>query len=166
MRSCVRSLAIADSDVAASDTSLSEAFEGDYQRRTKVGYQGSVKFHVLLRDLTTLEALLSGVVDAGADTIISVHAQTSRLVELRRQARQRAVRSARAKAEDLATAAGATLGAVLHIEDINPEVLTQRGHAPDLDLSEHDAEVAVSTAHDPGSITIAAAVMTCFAILQ
>ncbi len=165
VRACVRALGIAEADVAASDTSLSEAFEGDYQHRKKVGYQGSVRFHVILRDLATLEPLLSGVVDAGADTITSVHAKTSRLKELRREARARAVRSARAKAEELAVAAGATLGAVLHLEDVNPEDLSRRSHAPDIDLTEHDQDGVAPTAHDPGSITIAAAVMGCFALV-
>jgi uncharacterized protein YggE len=161
----VRALGIADGDVAASETSLSEAFDGDYQNRKKIGYQGSVSFHVILRDPAKLEALLSDAVDAGADRITSVHAKTSRLRELRAEARQRAVRSARAKAEELAGAAGAKLGAVLHLEDVNPEDMSRRSHAPDIDLTEHDQDAAVPTAHDPGSITIAAAVMACFALV-
>ncbi len=165
VRAAVRALGLADADVAASDTSLVEAYEGDYQHRKKVGYQASVLFHLILRDLTKLEVLLSTVVSAGVDTIGSVHAKTSRLKELRRDARQRAVRSARAKAEELAEAAGARIGAVLHLEDVNADDTSRRSHAPDIDLTEHDQESGAPAAHDPGSITIAAAVMACFAIV-
>lgn len=162
VRECVRALGVADGDVAASATSLAEAFEGDYQHRRKVGYLGSVQFHAIVRAPAALEPLLVAVVDVGADTIVSVHAKTSRLRELRAEARASAVRAARAKAESLAAAAGARLGAVLHLEDINPEDTSRRSHAPDIDLTGDDPEVA--GAHDPGAITIAAAVMACFAL--
>jgi uncharacterized protein YggE len=165
VRACVRDLGIADGDVAASETTLSEAFSGDYQQRKKIGYTGSVEFHVILRELGKLEPLLVGVVDAGADRIVSVHAKTARLKELRAEARQRAVRSARAKAEELAAAAGAKLGAVLHLEDVNPDEMSRRSHMPDVDLTAHDQEGDAPSAHDPGSITIAAAVMACFALV-
>ncbi|HVV88780.1 MAG TPA: SIMPL domain-containing protein [Kofleriaceae bacterium] len=166
VRDCVRALGVADADVAASETTLADAHEGDYQHRRKVGYQGSVQFHAIVRDLAALEPLLVAIVDAGADTIVSVHPRTSRLRELRAQARANAVRSARAKAEALASAAGASLGAVLHLEDVNPDEMSRRSHAPDIDLTEHDQEAEAATAHDPGAITIAAAVMACFALTR
>jgi len=155
----------AAADVAASQTTLAEAYSGEYQKRTKIGYTGTVEFHVIVRDLTRLEPLLAAVVDAGADHIASVRARSSRLRELRAQARERAVRSARAKAEALAAAAGARLGAVLHLEDVNPDDLSRRSHAPDVDLSEHDQDGEAPSAHDPGNILVAGAVMACFALV-
>lgn len=165
VRDKVRSLGIGDGDVAASDTSLVQAFSGDYQHRTKIGYQATVSFHVILHDLANLEALLSGVVDAGADTIVSVHSKTSRLKEIRREARENAVRSARTKAAELVTAAGARLGPVLHIEDVNPDDVSRRSHVPDIDLAAHDEQTGAPKAENPGSIVIGAAVMACFAIV-
>jgi len=165
VRDYVRSAGIADGDVAASSTTLVEAFSADYQNRKKIGYQATVIFHVLLRDLGKLEALLSGVVDAGADTIVSVNAKSTKLKELRQQARENAVRSARAKAEELARAAGAKLGPVLHLEDVNPDEASRRSHAPDIDLTAHDQEAGAATVENPGSIVVAGAVMACFAIV-
>ena len=165
VRERVAATGIADADVVASDTSLAEAFSADYQNRKKIGYAASVGFHVLLRDLTKLEALLSDVVDAGADQIVSVHPKTTRLKDLRREARESAVRSARAKADELATAANAKLGPVLHIEDVNPDDMSRRSHAPDIDLAAHDESGATLKPENPGSILISAAVMACFAIV-
>ncbi len=165
VRAAVRTIGVSDGDVVASETSLSEAFTGDYNDRKKVGYEGTVEFHVLLRDLEKLEPLLAGVVDAGADRILGVNAKTTRLRELRVEARRRAVALARAKAEELVAAAGSKLGAVLHIEDVSPDSLQRRGHAPDVDLTESDEEADPPSAHDPGSLVIAAVVMVCFAIV-
>lgn len=88
-----------------------------------------------------------------------------RLREVRSDARARAVQAARVKAEELARAAGARLGATLHIEDINADDLGRRSHYPDIDLAQHDEAGPAAEAHSPGSITVAAAVMVCFALL-
>jgi len=165
VRDSVRQLGVPDGDAAAAETTLAEAFGGTGNERKKVGYEATVAFHVILRDLARLEALLAGVVDAGADRILSVHAKTSQLRTVRSQARERAVHSARAKADELARAAGARLGAALHIEDINADDLGRRSHMPDVDLAQHDDTGTVPEAHSPGSITVAAAVMVCFALL-
>lgn len=164
VRDCMRQLGIPDRDVAAADTTLSEAYTMPPERK-KLGYEATVAFHVILHDLGKLEVLLAGVVDAGIDRIVSVGPKTSRLKEIRRDARERAVRAARAKAEELARAAGARLGAALHIEDVNADDTSRRSHAPDIDLSLHDESGSPPEAHSPGSITISAAVMMCFALL-
>jgi uncharacterized protein YggE len=167
VRAKLAELGVADRDVRASEVSLEEAYEGAYnQDRRKVGYRAQVAFHALVRDLAKIEPLLVGVVDAGADRIQSVHPKSSRLRELRRDARQRAVRSALAKAEEYAEAAGAKVGAVLHIEDVNPDEMSRRSHAPDVDLSEHDETQGAAEAINPGGIVIAGAVMASFALVK
>jgi len=164
VRDCLQRLGVPEHDVAAGDTTLSEAYSATPERK-KIGYEAVVAFHVILRELGQLEALLSAVVDAGADRIVSVNSKTSLLKEVRRDARERSVRAARAKAEELARAAGARLGAVLHIEDVNADDMTRRSHLPDIDLSAHDEAAPSPEPHAPGSITVAAAVMACFALL-
>src|SRR5262249_38681282 len=127
--------------------------EGYNQDRKMIGYRASVAFQCIVRDFSIVEPLLVAVVDAGADRIHSVHPKTTRLKDLRRDARTRAVHAARAKAEVLAAAAGSNLGNALHIEDVNPEDISRRSHLPDVDLSEHaegDAE-----GYKPGTITVA-----------
>lgn len=166
VRKAVHELGVADRDVRASDVTLEEAFEGYNQDRRMVGYRATVAFHALVRDFKLVEPVLVGVVDAGADRIQSVHPKTSSLRELRRDARARAVHAARAKADEYVRAAGATLGAVLHIEDVNPEEMSRRSHMPDVDLSAHDdANTGDPEVQNPGGIIIAGAVMACFAIV-
>jgi uncharacterized protein YggE len=104
-------------------------------------------------------------VDAGAHVIDSVSYKTSRLRELRAEARKGAVEAALSKAEVYASAAGLDIGKALHIEDINPEEIAQRSHMPDVDLAEHD-EADAPGADGPGSIVVAAAVMVCFALVR
>ncbi len=165
VRAALARLGVSERDTRASEVSLEEAFDGPYNQQRKVGYRAQVAFHALVRDLALVEPVLVSVVDAGADRIQSVHPKSSRLKELRREARERAVRSARAKAEEYAAAAGARLGAVLHIEDVNPDETSRRSHAPDVDLSEHDEAAVRVEAINPGGIVIAGAVMACFALV-
>ena len=166
VRDAIRSLGIGDADVRASDVTLVEAFGGQPNERKKIGYEATVPFHLIVRDMASLEALLSGVVDAGADRILSVNPKTSRIREVRKEARERAVKAARNKAEELARAAGATLGAVLHLEDINADDFGRRSHLPDIDLTENEERPHAVEAHNPGSISVAAAVMACFALVS
>ena len=91
VRERIRTIGVPDGDVRASDVTLTEAFGGTPQERKKIGYEATVPFHLILRELAKLESLLSGVVDAGADRIISVHPKTSRIREVRKEARARSV---------------------------------------------------------------------------
>lgn len=165
VRAKLAALGIADRDVRESDTSMQQAYENAYnQPRRFIGYCATVTFHVILKDLSKTEDVLGGVVDAGADMILSTHNKTTRIRELRADARRRAFESARAKAEDYAKAANVKLGHVLHVEDVNPDDISRRSHAPDVDLSAHD-DTASAEAQNPGGIVIAGAVMACFSIL-
>lgn len=71
------------------------------------------------------------------------------------------MRAARAKAEAYAAAAGVKVGRAIHIEDVNPDEMGRRSHAPDVDLDSHGEGTAGA-----GSIVIAGAVMVCFSILE
>ncbi len=117
-----------------------------------------------MRDLDTVETILTGVVAAGAHELTSVTFETTCLKELRAEARQRAVAAARAKAELYCAAAGVNIGNVFSIEYVSPDTLSGRreGHsyregAPIDDTGEPGAI-------DPSSITVAAAVTIVYRI--
>jgi len=93
----------------------------DYPDRRVVGYRADVGFRVRLRDVSLVEAVLVEAVAAGAHEIRSVAYETSRLRELREDARRGAVAAARRKAEVYCEAAGCRVGSVLHIEDVDPD---------------------------------------------
>lgn len=131
-----------------------------------VGFEGRVEFQVRLYELNRVEEVLSGIVDAGANWVQSVTFQTTRLKELRAEARRRAMAAAREKAEIYCQAAGVKLGDVIHIEDINPDQLAGR-------MGGHDRQVPVpmdddgaSHAFDPSSIVVSGAVMVSYNIKQ
>lgn len=108
-----------------------------------------------------------GAVEHGADVIQRVTFGTRELRDLRARAREAAFAAARAKAQLYASAAGIRLGAVLHVEDVNPDEASRRGyasHAPDVDLASESDDAAAGGAYTPGAIVVSAAVMACFGI--
>jgi uncharacterized protein YggE len=108
-----------------------------------------------------MEEVLAGVVDAGANEIGSVEFRTARLKEYRTEARRRAVAAAREKAENYCRAAGVSLGAVVSMEDVNPEVLRGSGEShTSSEVSSDDA--GPDRALAPGSIIVGAAVSVVF----
>ena len=145
-------------EVNTSRVSISQTFRYISGEQKFLGYTAKVAFNVLLRKLDQMEDLLSGIVDAGANEIESVEFQTTKLKELRADARRQAISAAREKAENYCNAAGVTLGKVIHIEDVNPDNLRGR---------ESHAEMGIANqlqAFDPGNITIGAAVIVAFKI--
>lgn len=150
------------SDVSSSHISLTEKRRHVSGESRFEGYLAKVAFNVLLRNLDRVEEILSGIVDAGVNQITSVTFQTSRLKDVRKEARQRAVSAAREKAEIYCHAANVTLGRVVHIEDVNPDQLRGfEGHVfQDVEPDDDGPLQAI----DPGSIVVRAAVMIAFEI--
>jgi len=149
-------------EVGSSRITLSQSFRYIGGEDKLLGYKAEVGFHLLLTDLVRTEEILVGVVDAGVNKIDAVDFQTTHLKELRAKARHRAVVAAREKAKIYCEAAGMKLGAVLHIEDVNPEQLRGReGHIVREISPDDDGPIK---AFDPGSIVVGGAVMVAFAL--
>lgn len=130
-----------------------------------VGYRARVSINVQLQHLDSLEDVTIGLVDAGANEIEFIQFQTSQLKKLRAEARSMAMSAAKEKALLYANAAGIRLGKVIHIEDVNPEELSERptGHHPQPPTPEFDDESGAQ-AFDPAAISIHAAVLVAYAI--
>jgi uncharacterized protein YggE len=110
-----------------------------------------------------MEGLLVGVVDAGANEIGAVEFRTTRLKELRAEARRRAVAAAREKAENYCKAARVSLGAVIGLEDVNPTEVRGSGEGETgREVSSDDP--SPDHALTPGSIVVGAAVRMVFSI--
>ena len=122
-----------------------------------LGYERQAAFAIETRDLDGTERLLVDLVAAGANEIEGVEFDVVAKRELRADARRDAVAAARSKAELYAGAAGVRLGAVLHIEDVNPDQLGwERGHAA--------APEASAESLAPGHVVVSAAVIVGYAI--
>lgn len=124
------------------------------------GYQSTVNFSVILRNLSHLEALLKGIIEAGANRITSINFQTTRLKEIRAKARHNAIQAAIEKARIYCSAAQKALGDVIHIEDVNPESLQGReGHVQIEIPADNDGELRPFS---PDSIAVNGAVRMAF----
>lgn len=144
----------------SSNISLTEQYRYQNNVQKFEGYRTTVQFQVTLSDLNRLEDILTGVVDAGANKIHSVSYQTTRLKEIRAEARTQAILAAREKAEIYCKAAGVGLGEVIHIEDVNPDQL--QGSERHARFAAAAGEQAEAQAFDPTSIVISGAVLVAF----
>jgi uncharacterized protein YggE len=158
-------------ETSSARISLSQEWEYKASSRQFVGYTARAGFHTLLFDLDHLEELLIGIVDAGVNEIDGVSFQTSRLKELRAEARRKAVEAATAKAENYCLAAGVRLGSVIHIEDVNPDMADffgrrYEGHAASQNVANmlEPGDGESLQAFNPGAIAITAAVLLSFGI--
>ncbi|MCZ4103434.1 SIMPL domain-containing protein [Streptomyces sp. H39-C1] len=159
LREAIRSHGVSDGRVSASRLGLETSWNGYGPERKFLGYRCQAAFAIELKELDSLEQLLIDAVQAGANHLESVDFDVRNKPELRAQARSAAVRTARAKAELYADAAGVQLGSVIHIEDVDPESIgagRYRGHSDSGTVSEADLA--------PGAVVVSAAVVLGFSI--
>jgi uncharacterized protein YggE len=151
-------------DYGSSRVTLSQEFRYANGEHKFVGYQAKIEFNVVLREMDKVDAVLSGLIAAGANTLASVTFQTTRLKELRADARRRAVVAARQKAELYCAAAGVAIGPVLAIEDVNPELLSGRNEVHTYREAAPVDDPGEPGAIDPGAIAVGAAVNVIYGI--
>jgi uncharacterized protein len=146
-------------DAGSSRISLTQETRFEENKEMFSGYRTQVEFRVLLSDLSRLEEILAGVVNAGIDKISSVNFQTTELKKLQAQAQSQAVAAAHEKAEIYCNAAGVKLGEVIHIEDLSLD----RSDNYQFQYASPDAD-SVAQAFDPSSLAISSRVMVAFKI--
>lgn len=159
LRRTFREYGIPEEAVSSSRLGLRTEWEGYNPNRTFRGYRCLADFSVTVTDLDALEQLLVDAVEAGANRVDGVDFDVRDKPALRARAREQAVSAARRKAELYADAAGATLGAVVHIEDVDPEgplASRYQGHGVDAAGSEGDLA--------PGQVTVQGAVLLGFSL--
>jgi uncharacterized protein YggE len=158
-RQVLRDHRIPDTAVEGSRLSLASSWNYGGGQRELLGYQCTAAFAVESRELDDVQQLLADLVAAGAGEIEGVHFGVSDASGLRAQARGEAVQAARRKAGLYAEAAGIRLGAILHIDDEDPE--------PAGTLRFTSAAASAGGAAEnlaPGSVVVSAAVILGFAI--
>ena len=146
---------------------LAAEFRLTGNERRFIGYRARIGITVQLRQLAVLEEVTTRLIEAGANEIEAVDFHASQLKKLRADARAMAMAAAREKADLYATAAAVHLGKVIHIQDVNPEVMKTlnqlRGHGAAPAKPEFDVEGGAQT-FDPAAIDIMAAVLVAYAI--
>jgi uncharacterized protein len=161
VREALRRHRIPDSAVDRSRIGLASAWSGYGPDRKFLGHQCQASFSVESRDLDGLEQLIIDLVAAGANEINGVDFDVVAKKELRAEARRQAVAAARAKAQLYAEAAGVGLGAVIHIDDVDPDQPPERLYRSAGGVSE--GEVG-SGDWSPGHVVVSAAVILGFSI--
>ena len=161
VRGVLRDHGIGDAAVEGSRLDLRTATEYAGGTRNFIGYQCQAAFAIESGALDDVEPFLVDIVAAGANEIEGVDFDVLAKRELRAEARRKAVVAARAKADLYAEAAGVRVGAILHIEDVDPE-------QPGTSRYRSHAEAAATTAQDlaPGHIVVSAAVILGYAVAR
>lgn len=158
-------------DFGTSRISLTSEYRFIGSEQRFQGYRASVGFAIKITKLEILEPVMTGIVEAGANDIRSIQFQSSDLKDFRSQARVRAVQAAKEKAANYAQAAGASVGKLIHIQDVNPRQAQPSGHdmlrgggASGQDQATSDIEESTSGKQslDPSTIEVAAAVLVAF----
>jgi uncharacterized protein len=160
VREALRAHQVRDSAVERSRLDLRSAWSGFGPDRKFLGYQCQASFALQSGNLDDVQQLLVDLVAAGANEIEAVEFDVTAKSELRAQARRQAVAAARNKAELYAEAAGVRLGAVIHIDDVDPE------HGSINAYRSHSAAAGESLPEDlaPGHVVVTAAVILGFSI--
>ena len=152
---------IADRDMRTSAFSVSP--QRDYSKedgsREIVGYWVSNTISVTMRDLDLVGAVLQAAVTAGANNVNGLVFTLEDFGPARQQARIAAVNDAAMRAATLTQAAGATLGAVLTIDEINVGGTSYQR----VDM-EKDAAASGSVPVAPGELDVSVQVAVVYAL--
>jgi uncharacterized protein YggE len=92
-------------------------YRDDDARRGFLGYVVRRSLVITVRDVPKFEPLLSAVLAAGANYVHGIEFRTTELRKHRDEARRLALKAAREKADAMAAALGATVGAPLTIQE-------------------------------------------------
>jgi len=129
-----------------------------------IGYQAKISLRLMLDDLDHVDEMAERLVLAGANEIERIAFETTKLREVRAEARRKAMAAAFEKARNYCAAGGVELGRILHIEDVNPlTVQAQEGHLARGSMP-HIEEDDETRAIDPSLIEVGAAVLVAYAI--
>ncbi len=111
----LKELGIAEADIQTANFSINPRYDTNGQNVT--GYQVSNTVTVTIRNLSQAGTLLDEVVKVGANQVYGISFDVADRSALENQARDKALENAKAKAQQLATAAGGSVGQVLVVSE-------------------------------------------------
>ncbi len=153
-----RTAGIAKPDLNAPDLQIQPEYDYRHGQRL-TGYRVARQVTIRVRDLDLLAAILDGVVAAGANEVQGAQMSAADASAAEHEALRNAVVAARAKAEVVATAAGAKVGEVLRIEE-EPDF----GGPPMPKMRMAMAADAVQTEVATGDLTVTRRIRATFAL--
>lgn len=156
----LRAAGVAEADIRTSGFHVSPVFDEPKQPRTApriVAYQVGNTVHVLVREPGKLGEILDALIKGGANTLHGVYFSVARNEELQDRLRVDAVKDARRKAQQMAEAAGATLGPVTAIMEAG-----RGGMPPPMPRLHAEAAAMAPVPVAAGTETLAASVQVTF----
>lgn len=160
-----RDTGLGDKDIATAAVSVSPEFDWDPKTRERrmLGYVVSRDIQLRLEDLSRLGELTEDALGAGVTDAAPARFDTTRRTEIEHEALTAAARDARARAEVLAAALGASLGSPVRISAsglMPPPMPAARGEM----LMAADAQSGPQT-YETGRIVVTARVTAEFQLL-
>lgn len=144
----LKGLGIEEKDIQTSNFSIyaQQNFEPNTGKPTTITYMADNSVTVKIRDLSKVGDALGKAVAAGANTINGVNFTVSDQSKLEAEARDKAMADAKARAEQLAKAAGVSLGEPMTIsESINAQPIPYAADIKALSAGGGGGPVPVST---------------------
>ena len=132
----------------------------DYETK-KHSFHASQTIQILLKDLSKYDALMEGMVNAGINQINSVEFKSSKLATLQSEARKKAMKDAKSKAEDYVSVLGQKVGKAITINDNSQTYYPQPVYAQMKSMS-MDSESAPRETIAVGEIAVVANVSVSF----
>lgn len=132
----------------------------DYETK-KHSFHASQTIQILLKDLSKYDALMEGMVNAGINQINVVEFKSSKLATLQSEARKKAMKDAKSKAEDYVSVLGQKVGKAIAINDNSQTYYPQPVYAQMKSMS-MDVESAPRETIAVGEIAIVANVTVSF----
>jgi hypothetical protein len=156
----VRKLGIADKDIATANVSLSPVYDYPANATPKIrGYQLNNTITITVRDLAKISAVLDDGVAAGANSVDGISFDVADRAGAEAQAREAAVKDAKAKADTLANGLGVRITGV---ESVSESVSTPVWYGPYPSAMAGDK--AAETPVLPGSTDVVISVQVSFLI--
>jgi uncharacterized protein YggE len=126
-------------------------------------FTARVNLTLLVKELAVMEPLIVGVLEAGANQLVSTEYSISRLKETRAQVRLMALSAAREKALALAEGAGAKLGPIMRLHETHFDPNRQpSGHVPLHHPIDSEDQAGASS---PGSIAVGACLNVVYKLM-
>ena len=117
----IKAQGVADTDITTSQLSLQPMYDYTKGQQVITGYQNNqtvtVKVHGVDKDTSTVDKILDGSVNNGANEVSGVSLSIEKPADLQQKAQLIAIEDAKQKAQQLAQAAGLKLGKVVNVSE-------------------------------------------------
>jgi uncharacterized protein YggE len=118
----LKAMGIAEEDLQTTSLSLSPVYDYDKSPYRLVGYTANNLVTVTVRDITQVGPVVDAATGAGATDVNNIIFRVQDQAAAETQAREMAVKAARAKADTIATAAGTQITGIISISETSAPV--------------------------------------------